>query len=362
MELINKPEEFKIIEERQEQDYNYGKFTLFPLERGYAITLGNALRRVLLSSIPALAITGLRIPGKLHEFDVVEGVKEDLLEMSLNLKQVQLKIHDMKELVNIKEPIILQVAKKGIGDLLAEDIITPEGIEIANPKMKIASITKDISLEFEVFAEVGKGFVTSQELEHKNDIEYIYIDGLFSPILKVNYITENIRVGKKTDYDKLILEIWTKKNITPEEALKESTKILIEHFRFISEELLKILPGSESSEPVKDTSTDFSIEEKNEENDKNLYGISSEILDNPIDNLDLTKRAKNCLKRERINTVGELLAKTPDELMKIKNFGKKSLDEIMKEIKDKFGVDYDEIHENERRNSEQWDIELKEIN
>lgn len=350
MDLFTRPENFEIVKERKEKDYNYAKFELYPLERGYATTLGNSLRRILLSSIPALAITGFRVPGKLHEFDVIEGVKEDLLEISLNLKQVQLRIKNIKQLTEIEEPITLEVNKKGPGQLKAEDIKTPENIEISNPDFILAEITGDVELDFEIFAEPGKGFVPSQDLENKNDVEFIYIDGLFSPVLKVNYITENIRVGKKTDFDKMILEIWTKKNITPEEALKEATGIIIDHFLFIAK-LWKDAPGEQTPEPVKDTSTGAIIEQekKEDEAEKNIFGISTEIVETPIDNLDLTKRAKNCLKRERINTVGGLIAKTPEELMKIKNFGKKSLDEIKQEIYDKFGVNYDKLYEEERR-------------
>jgi DNA-directed RNA polymerase subunit alpha len=351
MELLIKPEVFQLEEERlAEEGIRYAKYVLYPLEKGYAITIGNALRRVLLSSIPAVAITSIRIPSKLHEFDTIEGVKEDILEIALNLKKVQLKVDDLKKLNSIEGELHLRINKQGPSDITAGDIEVPSEISIANPDFKIATINGKNKVEIELFAQIGKGFVPASEMEHENDIEFIYIDGVFSPVLKVNYLTENIRVGKRTDYDKLILEIWTKMNITPEQALKEATSILIQHFRFINpSEDLAVSAGFASQPPVQDTGAKTKgVEQSSDEED--IFGLSREILDTLIDNLDLTKRAKNCLKRERINTVAEILKKTPEELMKIKNFGKKSLDEIRKELKDKFGIDYEKLF-GERRST-----------
>ncbi len=350
MELLIKPDKFELVEERQEKDYNYSRYELYPLEKGYAITIGNALRRVLLSSIPALAITGLRIPGKLHEFDTLEGVKEDLLEIALNLKQVQISADNVEEIKELEEPVTLTISKNGPGELLAGDIDTPTGIEISNPDFVIATITDDVEVEMELFAEPGKGFVPANELDHQTDIEYIFIDGAFSPVTKVNYLTENIRVGKRTDYDKLILDIWTKKNVTPESALKRATEILMEHFIFIAK-LWKDTNLLETLEPVQDMGG-AEEEDELEDSDSNMFGLSTEIVETSIDNLDLTKRAKNCLKRERINNVGELLNKTPEELMKIKNFGRKSLEEIKKELEEKFNIEYEKLYD-EGRSSEE---------
>ncbi|MDN5343333.1 DNA-directed RNA polymerase subunit alpha [Oceanotoga sp. DSM 15011] len=349
MDILIKPEKFELIEQKEELNYNYARYELYPLEKGYAITIGNALRRVLLSSVPSLAITGMRIPGQLHEFDVAEGIKEDLLEVTLNLKKVQIKIDDLKNLSKITDTIPLTITKKGPGEIKAGDIQTPAGIEIANPEFTIAHFNSEKTIEIELFAEVGKGFIPSSELDHPTDVEYIFIDGVFSPVTKVNFLTENIRVGKRTDYDKLILDIWTKKNITPEEALKEATAILMEHFIFIAK-LWKDTSIVEALEPVQDMGGAADESDK-DDSEQNMFGLSSEIIETPIDNLDLTKRAKNCLKRERINTVGELFKKTPEELMKIKNFGRKSLDEIKKELEDKFQIDYEKLYEEERRSS-----------
>ncbi|SHE73037.1 DNA-directed RNA polymerase subunit alpha [Marinitoga hydrogenitolerans DSM 16785] len=347
MEFV-KPEKMilETLEESEDLEYKYGRFVLSPLERGYAVTIGNALRRVLLSSIPGLAITSIRIPGKLHEFDVIEGVQEDILEITVNLKKVELKVLDFDNIGNLKEPIILRIDKIGPTEIKAGDIITPAGIEVANPDLKIATMNGNKRFEMELYATIGKGFVSTSEMDLSKDIEYIYIDGVYSPVIRVNYLTENVRVGKRTDYDKLILEVWTKKSIDPKEALIKATKILIEHFNIIyaswKEEIVESEETSETVETgelIAGFEEDFSSVTVEEE----FKNINIEILETKIDELDLSKRAKNCLKREKIHTVRDILKKDPDELMKIKNFGKKSLDEIRKELQEKFQLDYDEI-------------------
>jgi len=346
MEFV-KPEKMilEVLEESEELDYKYGRFVLSPLERGYAVTIGNALRRVLLSSIPGLAITSIRIPGKLHEFDVIEGVQEDILEITVNLKKVELKVMDFDNIGNLKEPIILRIDKMGPTTIYAGDIITPAGIEVANPNLKIATLNAGKRFEMELYATVGKGFVSTSEMDLSKDIEMIYIDGVYSPVIRVNYLTEKVRVGKRTDYDKLILEIWTKKSIDPKEALIKSTKILIEHFNIIYSSWREDLAGVLEVPPVLEAGdTSLESEEKPAQAvEEEFKNVNIEILETKIDELDLSKRAKNCLKREKINTVRDILKKDPEELMKIKNFGKKSLDEIKKELKEKFQLDYDEI-------------------
>lgn len=350
MDLLIKPEKFRIVEKQEHNEYNYSKYELFPLEKGYAITIGNALRRVLLSSIPSLAITGLRIPGKLHEYDTVEGIKEDIIEITLNLKKVQLKADDIDKLSAIDYPILLTLKKKYKAgqEIKSGDIRTPAGIEVSNPDHVIAHLNKDMEVDFELYAQTGKGFIPAQELTFQSDIEYIYIDGIFSPVLKVNYLTENIRVGRRTDYDKLILEIWTKKNITPTEALREATKVLMEHFDFISK--LWEREGNLETIEQMEVSIEEDIEEE-EEAEENIFGLPRDLVETQIDILDLTKRAKNCLKRERIETIGELLKRKPNDLLKIKNFGSKSLEEIKKELKDKFDIDYEKLYQEERGNT-----------
>ncbi|KLO22618.1 DNA-directed RNA polymerase subunit alpha [Marinitoga sp. 1197] len=344
MEFI-KPEKMilETLEESEELEYKYGRFVLSPLERGYAVTIGNALRRVLLSSIPGLAITSIRIPGKLHEFDVIEGVQEDILEITVNLKKVELKVTDFDNITNLKEPIILRIDKMGPAEIKAGDIITPAGIEIANPEFKIATMNTNRKFEMELYATIGKGFVSTAEMDLSKDIEYIYIDGVYSPVIRVNYLTENVRVGKRTDYDKLILEVWTKKSVDPKDALVKATKILIEHFNIIYASWKEIIEEKEEEQPIIEIGENIVDESATQEVEDEFKTINIEILETKIDELDLSKRAKNCLKREKIHTVRDILKKDPDELMKIKNFGKKSLDEIRKELKEKFQLDYDEI-------------------
>lgn len=320
------PKKIKLEEEKEEKEYYYARFSLSPMEKGYAITVGNALRRVLLSSIPSLAITDVRFikPEKYHEYDTIDGVKEDILDILLNLKKVQFRVE-----IPVDGKIRMEVEKKGPGKLCAGDIKTPGGIEIVNPDFPIATLNDSVEIHFEVYAEMGKGFVPVSERDEKPEIGWIPIDGVFNPVMKVNFFTENVRVGKRTDYDKLILEIWTKKSIKPEEALKKAADILIKHFQIILDSLPETTFEAEeiliSSEEGKEESQEASEEE--------------DILSKKIDELELSVRALNCLKRDRIETIGDLLNKTEDDLLKIKNFGAKSLEEVKKKLKEKFGLE-----------------------
>lgn len=325
------PKKLKMEEEREEKDYYYARFSLSPLERGYAITIGNALRRVLLSSIPSLAIVGIRFikPEKYHEYDYIEGVKEDILDIILNLKKVQFRVN-----VTVKGTIKMEVEKKGPGELVAGDIKTPAGIEVANPDLHIATLNSKADLFFEVYAEVGKGFVPVSEREERPDVGWIPIDGVFSPVIKVNFLTENVRVGKRTDYDKLILEIWTKKSIRPEEALRKAADILINHFKIVTEGLPELKISEEYIITSEEEEAEIPIVEHEEENRENL-----DVYNRKIDELELSVRSLNCLKRAKIETIGDLLSKTEEELLKIKNFGQKSLDEVKEKLKEKFGLE-----------------------
>ncbi|AIY86897.1 MULTISPECIES: DNA-directed RNA polymerase subunit alpha [unclassified Thermotoga] len=325
------PKKLKVEEEREERNYYYARFSLSPLERGYAITIGNALRRVLLSSIPSLAIVGVRFikPEKYHEYDYIEGVKEDILDIILNLKKVQFRVN-----VAVKGTIKMEVEKKGPGELVAGDIKTPAGIEVANPDLHIATLNSKADLFFEVYAEVGKGFVPVSEREERPDVGWIPIDGVFSPVIKVNFLTENVRVGKRTDYDKLILEIWTKKSIRPEEALRKAADILINHFKIVTEGLPELKISEEYIITSEEEETEIPAVEHEEENRENL-----DVYNRKIDELELSVRSLNCLKRAKIETIGDLLSKTEEELLKIKNFGQKSLDEVKEKLKEKFGLE-----------------------
>ncbi|MDI3516790.1 MAG: DNA-directed polymerase subunit alpha [Thermotogota bacterium] len=323
------PRKFVLEEEREEKDHYYARFSIQPLEKGYAITLGNALRRVLLSSIPSLAITKLRIPGKYHEFDTINGVKEDIIEIMLNLKKVQLYSSSP-----VDGFVRMTIEKKGPGEVKAGDIKTPTGIEIMNPDQHIATLNEDAIVYIELFARTGMGFVPVSEMEPDDNIETILIDGVFSPVLRVNFLTENVRVGKRTDYDKLILEIWTKRNIRPMDALKQSVNILVDHFRFIDEELEKLGSGGTLQQIV------YHVEESSESLEEEEVEESEyeDIYNRKIEELDLPARITNALKREKILTIGDLVNKAPAELLKIKNFGKKSLEEVEERLEIKFGI------------------------
>ncbi len=319
------PKKMRLEETQEGPDFYYAKFVLSPLEKGYAITIGNALRRVLLSSIPSLAITSMRFikPEKYHEYDTIDGVKEDILEIILNLKEVQ-----FKTMVPIDGQVKMVVEKKGPGILKASDIRTPSGIEVANPDHVIAHLSEDADLMFEIYAEIGKGFDPASERNEKPEIGWILIDGVFSPVLKVNFYQENVRVGKKTDYDKLTLEIWTKKSIRPEEALRKAVDIILDHFNLIAQDL----PEVEVLEIEKKE-----VEEHGEIEDEKE--IEDELLEIKIEDLGMSKKIINALKREKIETVGDLLKRSEDELLKIKHFGPKSLEDLKKILKEKLGID-----------------------
>ncbi|SHH49751.1 DNA-directed RNA polymerase subunit alpha [Thermosipho atlanticus] len=317
------PKKLKMEEHSEANDYYYARFVLAPLEKGYAITIGNTLRRVLLSSIPSLAITDVRFvrPEKYHEFDTVDGVKEDIIEILLNLKKVQLKMEDY-----VEEPVKLRIQHKGEGEIKAKDIETPAGITVTNPDLHIATLNEDADIEIEMYATIGKGFVPAAERVERPEIGWIVLDGVYNPVLKVNWRSENVRVGKKTDFDKLILEVWTKKNIEPIDAMRQAVKIINDHFKIIEESFVDIEEGPVSVEAT----TDYSEEIKDED----------EILSRKIDELDLSMRALNCLKRDKIETIGDLISRGEEELLKIKNFGQKSLDEVKQKLVEKFGLTF----------------------
>lgn len=298
IELI-KPEGIK-IHESSKFPY-YGKFIIEPLERGYGITLGNALRRVLLSSIPGYAITEVRIEGASHEFTSLPGVIEDVPEIILNLKGVRFKLNE-------EGPVYFRLEKVGEGEVRARDIQVGDKGEIVNPDHYIATLTKDGKLVMEIKVEKGRGYVPA-EYSKNNEIGVILVDGLFSPITKVNFSVNQVRVGKTSDYDSLVLEIYTDGTIDPKEALTRAAKILVEQFMvFLGEEKI----------PIEPSSTEVST----------LHNL----LNLPIEELELSGRAYNCLKSANINYIGQLVQKTESELLKIRSFGKKSLDEIIEKL------------------------------
>lgn len=300
----------------------YGKFIIEPLERGYGTTIGNSLRRVLLSSLTGVSITSVRIEGVLHEFSTIPGVVEDTTEIILNLKQVILKLHSPGSKT-------IRVKLEGEREVTAGDIISDSQVEVLNPHLHIATLGKGAKLEMEMEVSQGKGYVPAEE--HKKEdspLGTIPIDVVFSPLRKVNFTVENARVGQKTNYDRLILEVWTNGSITPQDAVKEAADILLKHFAIV------INPEVALEEGVKE----ISEEEKKR----------ADYLKKSVNELELSVRAANCLKAAQIKTIGELVEKTDKELLQYRNFGRKSLNEI-KEILNKMGLSLKPKEENTER-------------
>ena len=289
------------------EDGTYGKFVVEPLERGYGITLGNSLRRILLSSLQGAAVTSLKIDGVQHEFTTIPGVKEDVTEIVLNLKSVILKIHG-------DGPKTMYVDVKGEGELTAGNFTTDSDVEILNPELHIASLDSDAHVVMEITCDKGRGYVSAERNKKlfNPPIGVIAIDSIYSPVLKVNYTVENTRVGQITDYDKLTLEVWTNGTISAKEAVSLGAKILNEHLSLF---------GDLSDEAFE---TEIMIEKSKNGKEK--------VLEMTIEELDLSVRSFNCLKRAGINTVEDLIGKSEDDMMKVRNLGKKSLDEVVAKL------------------------------
>lgn len=281
---------------------SYGKFVIEPLERGYGITLGNSLRRILLSSLPGAAVTSVKIDGVLHEFSTIPGVLEDTTEIILNLKQLAMKIHT-------DEPQTLVIVAAGQGVVTAGDIKLPADVDVLNPDLHIATLEEGGQLYMELSASNGRGYVPAERnKETGQPLGVIPMDSLFSPIKRVNYRVEDTRVGQHTDYDKLTIEVWTDGSIRPDEAISLGAKILSKH-------LSLFINLTEKTDEVE-------IMDEKDEDDK------AKIMEMTIEELDLSVRSYNCLKRAGINTVQELVQKSEEEMMKVRNLGKKSLEEV----------------------------------
>lgn len=292
------------------ENNNYGKFELEPLERGFGTTLGNALRRVMLSSMPGSAIVAVKIDGVMHEFQTIEGVVEDVTAIILNLKSVVIKNHTEEE-----KTIYLHASKEGV--VKASDFEVDADIEIINPDQEIATLTKGGKLDMEMIIANGRGYVPGSENKkyvENNKVGYIPIDALYSPIERISYEVDSARVGQDANYDKLILNVYTNGSLRPEEAIALGSRILIEHFNILVN--------------LSDISDMTGIMTAKQEDSK------LKKLETPIDDLDFSVRAYNCLKRANINTLGDLTAKSEFEMMKIRNLGKKSLKEVIDKIKD----------------------------
>jgi len=306
---IEKPK-IEIVE--VSDDNRYGKFVCEPLERGYGITLGNSLRRILLSSLPGAAVTSVKIDGVLHEFSTVPGVREDVTDIILNLKELFLKLHG-------DEPRVVRVEAEGAGEVKAGDIVTDPDVEILNPELHIATLSDGASLRMEITVERGRGYVPADKNKKADHvIGVIPVDSIFSPILRVNYNVTDTRVGNVTDYDKLTLEVWTDGSIRPEEAVSTAAGIMVKHLK-----LFQSIAGPAAEE----------------EGGEGLFAQSADdagakTMEMTIEDLELSVRSYNCLKRAGINTVAELVQKTEEDMMKVRNLGRKSLDEVKKKLEE----------------------------
>lgn len=299
--------------EREAEARNYGKFVISPLERGYGITLGNSLRRVLLSSLEGAAVTSIRIADIQHEFSDIPGVREDVIRIMLNIKQLRLRMSDV-------DTARLHLEVRGAGAVTAADIITPPEVEIVNPDLYLFTVDDNkAELEIEMTVERGRGYSPADDRTGKLPIGELPVDAIYSPVKRVNWNVSSARVGQSTNYDSLIIEVWTDGTIGPETALSTSAKLLIDQLRHlagISEESLA------------------SFKEEAEEGGR----LTSEMIETPIENLDLSVRVFNSLKRTGITTVGEvleLLEKGEEAVMSIRNFGEKSLDELRQKMREK---------------------------
>ena len=298
--------------EKETASSTYGKFTAEPFERGFGTTVGNSLRRVLLSSLSGASVTSVKIEGAFHEFSTLPGVTEDVTIIILNIKNLRLKLHTDKSKA-------MRLKKKGPGDVRAADIQHDADMTILNPELHIATLDKDGALDMELIVKPGRGYAPAERNKEEGlPIGVIPVDSIFSPIKRVNFHVENARVGRVTDYDKLNLEIWTDGSITPQEAVSSSASILREH-------LAICIP----SEEMKEVEHDSAYEETQAELDKHLA--------RSVNELELSVRAANCLKNANIKTIEDLVQKTEIEMLKTKNFGKKSLNEI-KEVLAEMGL------------------------
>lgn len=303
----------KLEAEKETLTNTYGKFVAEPLERGFGVTIGNSLRRILLSSLQGAAITSVRIEGILHEFSSIPGVKEDVSDIILNLKQVKLKMHG-------EGPKVLRIKGSNEGVVKAGDIICDSTVEVLNPDLPIATVSKDAKFECEFTANIGKGYVPSERNKLPDQpIGVIPIDSIFQPVTRVNFNVTHARVGQRTDYDKLVLELWTTGAIDPQSAVSIAAKIL-------KDQLSVFITFEEAEEEA--------LGERSEA--KPLF---NENLFKTVDELELSVRSANCLKNADIKYIGEMVQKTEQEMLRTKNFGRKSLNEI-KELLHSMGLDF----------------------
>lgn len=292
------------------EDNRYGRFVIEPLERGYGTTLGNSLRRIMLSSLPGAAVSSVKIEGVLHEFSTIPGVKEDVTEVILNIKQLAIKNNS-----DSNEPKVAYIEFEGEGIVTGADIQADPDIEIVNKDLVIATLSggADSKLFMELTISKGRGYVAAEKNKNEDQpIGMIAVDSIYTPVQRVNLIVENTRVGQITDYDKLTLEVWTNGSLSPDEAVSLAAKVLNEHLNLFID----------LSENAKNA--EIMVEKEDDEKEK--------VLEMSIDELELSVRSYNCLKRAGINTVEELTNRTPDDMMKVRNLGRKSLEEVLQKL------------------------------
>src|SRR5574344_458619 len=296
-----------------DNETNYAKFVCEPLERGYGVTIGNSLRRILLSSLPGAAITSVKIEGVVHEFSTIPNVVEDVPEIIVNLKSVRLKLQENEEKT-------IRIDFKGEGEVKAGDIITDSSVEVLNPDLHIANVSEGGHLQMEMTVNIGRGY-NSAEKNKKDDqpLGVLPIDSLYTPVKKVNYAVENTRVGQNIDFDKLTIEVWTDGGLAPYEALSLAAKVMTGHLELFID----------LSETAKNTQVMIEKEESKKE----------KVLEMSIEDLELSVRSFNCLKRAGISTVEDLANKSESDMMKVRNLGKKSLDEVTNKLRS-LGLDF----------------------
>lgn len=292
---------------------NYAKFVCEPLERGYGMTIGNSLRRILLSSLPGAAITSVKIEGVVHEFSTIPDVVEDVPEIIVNLKNVRLRMHENEEKT-------IKIDFKGEGEVTAGDIVTDSSVEVLNPDLHIATVSKGGHLQMEMTVERGRGYNVADKNKKANQaIDVLPIDSIFTPVKKVNYSIENTRVGQTVDFDKLTIEVWTDGSLKPYEALSLAAKVMTSHLELFID----------LSETAKNTQVMVEKEETKK----------GKVLEMPIEELELSVRSYNCLKRAGIATVDDLANRSEADMMKVRNLGKKSLDEVINKLHS-LGLDF----------------------
>ena len=296
-----------------DNETNYAKFVCEPLERGYGVTIGNSLRRILLSSLPGAAITSVKIEGVVHEFSTIPNVVEDVPEIIVNLKMVRLKLHENEEKT-------IRIDVKGEGEVKAGDIMTDDSVEVLNPNLHIATLAEGAHLQMEMTVDMGRGYNSAEKNKKDNmPLNVLPIDSIYTPVKKVNYSVENTRVGQNIDYDKLTIELWTDGGLAPYEALSLAAKVMTGHLEIFID----------LSETAKNTQVMIEKEENKKE----------KVLEMSIEDLELSVRSFNCLKRANISTVEDIAKMTESEMMKVRNLGKKSLDEVVAKLHS-LGLDF----------------------